>query len=154
MGGRKSADPPSFYDIADIALEPALLDVAASLHDHNVQKYLHALNFYSKRILERIAHSSLAEHLLLCIRRDKVTNDPVQVSISLIDHRSAQMYGLVQGIHRALVSPGYNLYIADTYELLLHAERHGLRQVNLGRGAHIEKRRLGAMIFLAQHVGS
>jgi hypothetical protein len=140
--------PARFYELADIESVPAILETAAALHECNVRKYGHALNFYSASILKRLCTSALAEHILICIRRDKDTGEAVQASISLIDRRRRQLYWLVQGIFREKVTQGYNLFIADAYQLFIFAERNGVREINLSRGGQEQKRKLGANRFI------
>jgi hypothetical protein len=132
------------YTAAELRADPSILAIVAQLHGHNVAKYNHALNFYSEEILERLLASPLGEHLLVCLRRDRETLEPVQTSISLVDRACGQMYQLVQGIARERVRAGHNLYIADTYDLYRFAESQGLTEINLGRGGAAHKRRLGA----------
>src|SRR5262249_47275682 len=85
--------------------------------------------------------------LLIGIRRDRESGEPVQASISLVDRDRAQMYLLVQGIRRDAVRKGHNLDIADTYALLRRAEALGIREVNFGRGMPAYKRSLSANRF-------
>lgn len=137
-----------FYTLEQIRTDPSILKTTAHLHACNVSKYGHAMNFYSYSILKHIAESPLGENLLICIRKDKETQQPVQTSISLIDQRRSQMYQLVQGTDREKVIKGHNLYLADTYDLYKFAENHGILEINLGRGGQQEKIRLGANRFI------
>lgn len=137
-----------FYTLEQIRTDPSILKTTAHLHDCNVSKYGHAINFYSYSILKHISESPLGENLLICIRRDRETQQPVQTSISFIDKSRSQMYQLVQGIDQEKVKRGNNLYLVDTYHLYKFAENLGIREINLGRGGQQEKLRLGANRFI------
>lgn len=147
----------AFYDIAfytaeDARRDPTILDTVAALHACNVVKYGHPLNFYSRELLEAMMRSELGDKLLLCIRRDRETGEPVQTYISLLDRARSEMYLLVQGIDPDKVRKGQNLYVDHAYRLLRYAEEAGVRMVNFARGAQDQKRRLGAnRFFVLQH---
>lgn len=136
-----------FYTINQILTDPSILKTVAHLHACNVNKYGHALNFYSYSILKHISESPLGENLLICIRTDRETQQQIQTSISFIDQSRSQMYQLVQGIDQKKVRKGHNLYLADTYHLYKFAEDLGIREINLGRGGQQEKLKLGANRF-------
>ncbi len=137
----------SFYSAQDARADPTILDTVAQLHECNVTKYGHPLNFYSRELLEELMRSELGDKLLLCIRRDKETGVPVQTYISLLDRARSEMYLLVQGIDQDQVRKGQNLYVDHAYRLLKYAEEAGVRMVNFARGAQDQKRRLGANRF-------
>lgn len=143
---RRAADryPPRFFRGADVLAEPGLLATAAALHERNVEKYGHARNFYSEPILRRLSASALGDALVVCLREDRRTGQAVQCSIALMDPERAQLYQLVQGIAHDRVVPGHNLFVATVYEMARYGEAHGVREVNLGRGAPEQKVRLGA----------
>jgi hypothetical protein len=139
--------PALFYESADIAANPTVLDTVADLHAHNMAKYQHALNFYSAPLLRRLWTSPLGQHLLFCIRSDATSGEAVQASISLVDRPRRQLYHLVHGIHREKIASGYNLFIATVYQVFAYAERNGITTINLGRGAPQQKLRLGVNRF-------
>ncbi|MEH2079517.1 MAG: hypothetical protein V7K89_05740 [Nostoc sp.] len=136
-----------FYTINEILVDPSILQTTAHLHACNVNKYNHALNFYSYSILKHISESLLGENLLICIRKDKETQQSIQTSISFIDQSRSQMYQLVQGIDQENIRKGHNLYLVDTYHLYKFAENLGIREINLGRGGQHEKLKIGANRF-------
>ncbi|MBW4575134.1 MAG: hypothetical protein KME08_07605 [Aphanothece sp. CMT-3BRIN-NPC111] len=136
-----------FYTLEQIRTDPSILKTTADIHEFNVNKYGHAINFYSYSILKHISESVLGENLLICIYRDKETSQEVQASISLLDQSRSQMYTLVQGIDQEKIRKGHNLYIADKYQRYKFAERHGIREINLGRGNEELKLKLGANKF-------
>lgn len=136
-----------FYTLKQIRTDPSILKTTADIHEFNVKKYGHAINFYSYSILKLISESVLGENLLICICRDKETSQEVQASISLLDPSRLQMYTLVQGIDKEKIRKGQNLYIADKYQRYKFAERHGIREINLGRGNEELKLKLGANRF-------
>ncbi|MDC0677421.1 MULTISPECIES: hypothetical protein [Sorangium] len=140
------------YDLVFLEGEEALRDPAAMrevarLHGMNIEKYGHARNFYDEGTLAAIAASALGPHLLLCLRRERATGEAVQASVNFIDRTRGQLFQMVQGIDRARVPGGQNLYIAETLQMYRLAERAGLREVHLGRGGHPAKRKLGANRF-------
>ena len=53
----------------------------------------------------------------------------------------------VVGIRRQQVEPGYNLFIADAYQLLTFAESNGICEINMSRGGEEQKLNLGANRF-------
>ena len=138
----------AYYEWPEIRADARIFDVAARLHEHNMLKYHHPLNLYGKPILRRLSESPLGRHLLFCIRRDRATGEPVQMSLSLVHEGRSQMYQLVQGIWHERVCPGNNLDITDYYDLCKFAERRGIREINFGRGMADYKRRLGANRFI------
>jgi hypothetical protein len=140
--------PAEFYRLHDVEGDPTLLETVAALHACNVRKYAHARNFYSLAILQRLCASPLGEQLVICLRRDVDSGEAVQASISLMDLPRRQLYHLVHGIFHERVAPGYNLFVATIYEVFAFAERQGIREVNVGRGAPEQKRRLGANRFI------
>ena len=95
-------------------------------------------------MLRRLASSALGAQLVVCIRRDRDSGEPVQASIALMDAERGQLYQLVQGIDRAKVAAGHNLFVATVYEMAAFGARNGVREVNLGRGATEQKVHLGA----------
>lgn len=135
------------YTAVDLRVNPSVLRAVSELHRYNVDKYKHAFNFYSEEALLHLLASRLGDHLLICLRRDRETHEPVQTSISLVDTLCGQMYQLVQGIARDRVRAGQNLYIADTYHLYCLAEAKGITEINLGRGGPDQKSKLGANRF-------
>jgi hypothetical protein len=136
-----------FHSSEDARREPAILDTVAALHECNVRKYGHALNFYSRELLERMMASELGDKLYFCIRRDRETREAVQTFIFLLDRQRSEMYNLVQGIDRDKVRPGQNLYVDTTYRVLRYGAEAGVRMINLGRGAQLQKLHLGANRF-------
>jgi hypothetical protein len=138
----------AIYSAAGLHDSPQILGTAAALHDCNRRKYGHRLNLYSEPILQRLLGSPLGDHLLICLRTDRVSGVPVQASISLMDRGSSQLYMLVHGIRHEAVRPGMNLDIADIYDLYKLAEREGIAEINLGRGMPEYKRSLGATRFV------
>jgi hypothetical protein len=137
----------AFYSAEDARQDPTILDTVARLHECNVIKYGHPLNFYSRALLEQLMGSELGDKLLLCIRRDRETGEAVQTYISLLDRARSEMYLLVQGIDQDKVRKGQNLYVDHAYRLLKYGEEAGVRMVNFARGAQDQKRRLGANRF-------
>lgn len=136
-----------FYTKPELLADPSLLEETSRLHACNVEKYSHALNFYSEPILREILSGPLGERLLVALRRDRETGEAVQTSIAFFDLARSQMYSVVQGIDHARVRPGQNLYVAKYYQQLKYAEALGIREVNYGRGKEDHKRRLGANRF-------
>ncbi len=137
----------AFYEYSDIIKDASIIKVAADLHQLNIDKYAHAYNFYNEEILNVILSSSIGKHLLICIRRDRVSKQPVQASINFIDRERSQLFQMVQGIDHALVTKGHNLYIAETVQMFRYAESQGIKEIHLGRGGHESKKRLGANRF-------
>lgn len=136
-----------FYEYHKILNDPSIIMIAADLHQLNIDKYAHAYNFYNKKILNLILFSSIGKNLLICIRRDKATRQPVQASINFIDRDKSQLFQMAQGIDHSLVKKGNNLYIAETLQMYRYAESQGISEIHLGRGGQDSKRRLGANRF-------
>ena len=134
-------------DARRLRAAPSLLRLAAELHDCNRRKYGHRLNLYAEPLLRRLLDSPVGEHLVIAIRRDRRTGEPVQASFSLVDRDRGQLYLLAHGIRREVVARGMNLDIADTSEWYAFAAHEGIAEVNLGRGVPDYKRRLGATRF-------
>ena len=136
-----------FYDHQKMIKDYSIIQIASELHQLNINKYSHAHNFYSEEILKIILSSAIAKNLLICIRRDKLTRRPVQASINFVDREKGQLFQMVQGINHSLVKKGHNLYIAETLQMYRYAESQGINEIHLGRGAHENKKKLGANRF-------
>jgi hypothetical protein len=136
-----------FYEQAELLANPDLIDVAARLHEHNVEKYGHSINIYDAASLNLILHSPLGRHLVVGITRERNTQTPVQVLIALLDSERQDLFFLVQGIDRKTVSTDVNLYSASYLQLYRFAETRSVQRIFLARGKHLEKKRLGANQF-------
>lgn len=155
LGGRKWRDLRKIarhYEQA-FALEvhagPAIADSVLEefdrLHQCNLTKYGHAMNFYSREVLGCLLGSPLGPHTRVFVSRRRSDGCAAQALLALAG--ADEMRLLVQGIDPAVVPPGQNLYRALLVLLFLRGAEAGVQRFHLGRGSEALKLSLGANRF-------
>lgn len=125
----------------------ALVHEFDQLHQRNLEKYGHRVNFYERAVLDRMFASSLGDNTFLFFSRDRRTATRVQGLLGLLDHAKQRVQLLVAGIDRSAVRPGHNVYLSAIFALYAWGEANGFSLFDLGRGKQLDKVRLGANRF-------
>ena len=117
------------------------------LHQLHMTRYGHCHNHLSAPALHLMLNSPLSPGLVLFVRYHDRTAQPVQAALSLLDPSGRELTLLAQGIDRAAVPAGHNLYRTWFYEMYRWGVAHGVEVFNLGRGAEQKKLDMGANTF-------
>ena len=137
----------SFHASQELLEKPELLKTAAHLHHMNASKYAHAINYYNEDSLKGILESPIGQNFYVGLRQCKTSLKPIQVCLLFIEPKFSHIYFLAQGIAVEQQKAPANLYLAIFFEIYLLAESLGIQAVQLGRGGHINKRKMGANHF-------